>query len=62
MKLGKENATSCGVILTNPGINQRDQIYSVLCNLIGDAVYLEHKEKVVIREVVVLSSSKWGIY
>ena len=58
MKLGEEDAKSCGVIITNSGEDQDDQIYTVVCNVVGDSVVLKRDEKVVVREVIVLGSSK----
>ena len=58
VKLGEEAVKSCGVIITKSGKNQDDQIYLVVCNVVGDSVVLKGDERVVVREVIVFGSSK----
>ena len=53
---------SCGTLQLTYGLEQSDQIYTLLCNTEGDTVKLSKKTgNIVVCEVVVTSTSKCGL-
>ena len=53
---------SCGTLQLTYGLEQSDQIYTLLCNTEGDTVKLSKGTgNIVVWEVVVTSTSKYGL-
>ena len=56
---GEELQKSCGTLQLTYGLEQADQVYTLLCNTEGDAVKLsKNSGNIVVAEVVVTSTGK----
>ena len=59
---GEVKQKSCGTLQLTYGLEQSDQIYTLLCNTEGDTVKLSKSTgAIAVYEVVVTSTSKYGL-
>ena len=57
---GEVKQKSCGTLQLTYGLEQSDQIYTLICNIRGDTVKLsKSKGKIVVMEVVILGKRMW---
>ena len=57
---GEVQQKSCGTLQLTYGLEQSDQIYTLICNIDGDSVKLSKtsKKDVAVADVVVISTGK----
>ena len=59
---GEEKQKSCGTLQLTYGLEQSDQIYTLICNTKGDAVKLSKNTGVIaVHEVVLIGTGKFTV-